>query len=144
VFDFSNRWVLILAAGLSLALACSQAEQKTEAAPPPARAAAVPTPMIDPAAATAEADKVFAERCATCHGVRGGGNGLASEGLVPPPRNFQDPEWQKSVSDEHIEKIVQYGGSAVGKSPAMPGNPDLISKLEVVAALRAHIRALAP
>ncbi len=144
VFDFSNRWVLILAAGLSLALACSQAEQKTEPAPPPARAAAAPIPAVDPAAAKAEADKIFAERCATCHGARGAGDGPASAGLVPPPRNFQASEWQKSVSDEHIEKIIQYGGAAVGKSPAMPGNPDLISKLEVVAALRAHIRALAP
>ena len=144
MLDFSNRWVLMLAAGLSVALACSQAEQKTEPARPPALPAAAPTPVIDPAAAKAEADKMFAERCATCHGARGAGNGLASEGLVPPPRNFQDPDWQKSVSDEHIEKIVQYGGAAVGKSPTMPGNPDLISKRELVAALRAHIRALAP
>ena len=64
-------------------------------------------------------------------------------GLMPKPRNFQDAAWQKSVSDEHIEQIVQYGGAAVGKSPAMPANPDLTSKPEVVAALRAHVRALA-
>jgi mono/diheme cytochrome c family protein len=79
----------------------------------------------------------------TCHGPNGAGDGPASAGLVPPPRNFQDAAWQKSVTDEHIEKIVQYGGAAVNKSPAMPANPDLMSKPAVVAALRAHVRALA-
>jgi mono/diheme cytochrome c family protein len=142
--DLSNRWVLILAAGL--ALACSQGEQKTEPspAPPSPTSAAEPAPVVDAVAATAEAEKIFVERCVTCHGARGAGDGPASAGLVPPPRNFQDPEWQKSVSDEHIETIVKYGGAAVGRSPAMPANPDLNSKPEVVAALRVHIRALAP
>jgi len=62
---------------------------------------------------------------------------------VPPPRNFQDAAWQASVSDQHIEQIIQYGGAAVGKSPTMPSNPDLMSKAEVVAALREHVRGLA-
>ena len=58
----------------------------------------------------------------------------------PHPRNFHDKAWHQSVTDEHIEKIIQYGGSAVGKSPAMPANPDLTSKPDVVAALRKKIR----
>ncbi|MCB9488900.1 MAG: hypothetical protein H6684_09240 [Deltaproteobacteria bacterium] len=57
-------------------------------------------------------------------------------------RNFQDSEWQKSVTDEHIEKIIKYGGAAVGKSPMMPANPDLSAKDEVAKALRVHIREL--
>jgi mono/diheme cytochrome c family protein len=143
--DLAKRFVLRgLAAGLSLALACSEGERKTEPAAPSAPAAVAPSPALDAASATAEADKIFAERCATCHGARGAGDGPASQGLVPPPRNFQDPQWQASVSDAHIETIVKYGGAAVGKSPAMPANPDLNSRPEIVAALRAHIRALAP
>ena len=31
---------------------------------------------------------VYAEYCMACHGVDGKGNGVASKGLVPPPRNF--------------------------------------------------------
>jgi mono/diheme cytochrome c family protein len=131
----------LLAAGLVLALGCSQEEAPAPAAPV-ARPAPAPVPAIDPAAIRAEADKIFAERCTTCHGARGAGDGPVSAGLVPPPRNLQDPEWQRSVTDEHIEKIVMYGGAAVGKSLAMPPNPDLMSKPEVVAALRAHVRAL--
>jgi hypothetical protein len=81
-------------------------------------------------------------RCMTCHGARGAGNGPGSAALNPKPRNFQDPEWQDSVDDEHIAKIVMYGGAAVGKSPVMPGNPDLTAKPELVDALVDVIRDL--
>ena len=134
-------------AGLSLAIACSQSEPKSRPAAaarrPRPRPLPQPTPAVDAVAAQAEAEKIFSERCVTCHGASGGGDGPASAGLVPKPRNFQDSAWQKSVSDEYIEQIVQYGGAAVGKSPAMPANPDLMSKPAVVAALRAHVRSLA-
>ncbi|MBZ4415003.1 c-type cytochrome [Myxococcus sp. RHSTA-1-4] len=89
-----------------------------------------------------EAEEVFNSRCAVCHGPRGAGDGAASAGLTPPPRNFQDTSWQTAVSDEHIEKIIAYGGGAVGRSPAMPPNPDLADK-PVVRGLREHIRGLA-
>lgn len=138
--------LLILAGGL--ALACGE---RSEQAPPAgsAPAAQAPAPAAPAAAAaggaaaTAEAKQIFETRCFTCHGANGAGDGPASAGLTPPPRNFQDPAWQASVTDEHIRQIIQYGGAAVGKSPAMPGNPDLMSKPEVVDALRALVRGLA-
>ena len=89
-----------------------------------------------------EAQQLFSTRCTPCHGSQGAGDGVASRGLTPPPRNFQDDHWQESVNDAHIERIIQYGGAAVGKSPGMPPNPDLQAKPEVVAALREHIRGL--
>lgn len=92
--------------------------------------------------ARAEAQQIFTGRCTTCHGQTGQGDGPASAGLTPQPRNFQDHEWQESVANDHIERIIVYGGAAVGKSPAMSPNPDLQSKPEVVAALRQHIRSL--
>jgi mono/diheme cytochrome c family protein len=90
-----------------------------------------------------EAAEIFSGRCFACHGAEGEGNGPASAGLTPPPRNFKDKVWQKAVTDDHIEKIIQFGGAAVGKSPAMPGNPDLMAKAEAVRALRQMIRDLA-
>ena len=89
-----------------------------------------------------EAEEIFSGRCTPCHGPEGRGDGPASAGLTPKPRNFGDRTWQKSVSNEHIENIIQYGGAAVGKSPAMPPNPDLVAKPAVIKALRAHIRTL--
>lgn len=131
-----------------IALACGPASESDKAPPaPPSAAGPAATVPEAPAvsdAAREEAKQIFATRCFTCHGPTGAGDGPASAGLTPPPRNFQDPVWQQSVTDEHIEQIIQYGGAAVGKSPAMPSNPDLMSKPEVVAALRAYVRGLAP
>lgn len=130
-------------------LACgpgSESDRSDAPAPPPAAGTEATTPAGgEPSvAASEEAEQIFATRCFTCHGPAGAGDGPGSAGLTPAPRDLQDPAWQQSVSDEHIEQIIQYGGSAVGRSPAMPGNPDLMSKPEIVAALRAHIRGLAP
>ncbi len=88
----------------------------------------------------AEANTLFATRCAACHGTDGTGNGPGSAGLTPKPRNYRDRAWQRTVSDEEIEKAIVYGGAAVGKSPQMTANPDLQAKPGVVAALREKIR----
>ena len=90
-----------------------------------------------------EAKEIFSARCTVCHGASGKGDGPGAAALNPKPRNFTDPEWQKSVNDEYIEKIIQFGGIAVGKSAMMPGNPDLGSKPEVVKGIRATVRELA-
>jgi mono/diheme cytochrome c family protein len=139
---------VLLFGALALALACGERESGPTApaapsAPPAATTTAPPpAPAADPAAAVAEAEQIFATRCTTCHGSAGAGDGPGSAALDPKPRNFQDAAWQDSVTDEHIEKIVMYGGAAVGRSPTMPGNPDLMSKPDVVRALVAHVRGL--
>lgn len=110
-----------------------------------------PAATAEPAAAAAakpsvavgtEAKQIFETRCYTCHGMQGMGDGPGSAGLTPKPRNFHDREWQASVTDDHINKIIRYGGAAVGRSPMMPGNPDLIAKPDLVAALVEHVRSL--
>jgi mono/diheme cytochrome c family protein len=108
-----------------------------------------PTPASNPKVAAAavsdeaikEAKSLFGMRCAMCHGADGSGNGSASAGLKPQPRDFRDPTWQSSVTDQHIEMAIERGGLAVGKSPLMPPNPDLVGK-PVVKGLRAFIRSL--
>jgi mono/diheme cytochrome c family protein len=105
--------------------------------------AAPPAPAPSGAsAAQREADLVFAQRCSVCHGPRGEGDGPGSIGLEPKPRNFHDPAWQASVTDEHLRRVIVEGGGAVGKSPLMLPNPDLAAKPEIVAALVVQIRSL--
>jgi mono/diheme cytochrome c family protein len=87
------------------------------------------------------AANLFAERCAQCHGANGAGDGPAAKALQPQPRNFHDPGWQSSVTDEQITKIIRFGGPAIGKSPVMPGNPDLVERGAVVASLTARLRS---
>lgn len=95
-----------------------------------------------PAAATQEADTVWKQRCATCHGDNGKGDGALGASLDPKPRDFTTPAWQQSVTDDHIRKIIVEGGQSVGLSFLMVPNPDLAQKPDVVRALVAHVRAL--
>lgn len=96
-------------------------------------------PTADPAA---QAKEIFGTRCMACHGPEGRGDGPASVSLTPKPRNFHDTAWQAKVDDAHIMTIIKVGGAAVGLSPAMPSNPDLNSKDDVVAALKDYVRGL--
>ena len=140
-FSYSAR-TLILIAGLALGgAACDGGSSEAPAKPTASKPAVAPAkPQLN---ATEQANQIFSTRCMTCHGPEGRGDGPASAGLTPSPRNFSLKEWQASVTDEHIEKIIQYGGVAVGRAATMPPNPDLMSKPEVVTALRVHIRSLA-
>ena len=127
-----NLRQLVGAAALSLACGAAGATWATEA---------VAADDV-PAAAMKEAEGIFKTRCTTCHGASGKGDGPAAAGLNPKPRDMTDPAWQKSVTDEQIEKIIKSGGPAVGKSPLMPGNPDLASKPDVIKALRVLVRKM--
>jgi hypothetical protein len=93
---------------------------------------APPTPIT--------AELIFSTRCSTCHGTTGHGDGPAAQALNPKPRNYTDPAWQKSVTDEQIKKTIVEGGAAVGKSPLMVPNPDLADKPVVVDGLVKIIR----
>lgn len=132
-----------LAAAVTVVLAvvgCSKTEPQ-QAAPAvtaaPTPAAVAPSPPADPAA---DAKSLFRTKCVVCHGDHGAGDGPGAAAIVPKPRAFADAEWQASVTDDHIKKIILEGGPAVGKSPAMPPNPDLKGKDEELSALVKIIR----
>jgi cytochrome c553 len=80
-------------------------------------------PSKQPASDAAKA--YFAQTCALCHGADGSGTGPMAAQLNPKPRNYTDPNWQASVTDEEIKQIILLGGQGVGKSNAMPPNPGL-------------------
>ena len=94
------------------------------------------------AEAVAEANKVWTERCVTCHGNDGGGGGPGAAALAVKPRSFKDPTWQSSVDDARIGKVIVEGGAAAGLNEAMAPNPDLKDKPAVVAELTKKIRKL--
>lgn len=129
------------------AFGCSKSEPAPTAPPPaaapaaPAAAPAAPTPA--PTAAAADPKEVFKTRCVMCHGESGKGDGPASAALTPKPRNYCDAEWQKTVTDEQIKKAIVGGGVAVGKSPLMPGQPDLANDPATLEGLVKLIRAFA-
>lgn len=97
------------------------------------------TPKVS-AAAKAEARKIYTQRCVTCHGDSGKGDGAGAAALNPKPRSFSDAAWQKSVDDAKLSKVIVGGGTAVGLSALMPPNPDLKDKPDVVNGLIAIVR----
>lgn len=139
-----SRYFGLIIIGIGVvAFGCTPKEDaapEEKAAPAPVAEAAEAPAAVDP---TAEAAEIFENRCAVCHGMTGKGDGEGSAALDPKPRDFTSPEWQKSVTDEHIQKIVVYGGAGVGKSPTMPANPDLDAKPAVVKEIVAYVRDLA-
>jgi mono/diheme cytochrome c family protein len=90
----------------------------------------------------AEAAHIFQSRCAACHGAEGRGDGPAASNMDPRPRDFQNPKWQKSITDATIAQAIVHGGAAVGVSGEMAPNPDLGDEPGVVAALVEHVRGL--
>lgn len=92
--------------------------------------------------ARVKARAIFEDRCANCHGERGDGDGPGAKILPVKPRKFTDYGWQNQVTDEHLAKVIVYGGPAVGLSPDMPANADLRRKPSVVAGLVEYIRKL--
>ena len=89
---------------------------------------------------SAQTKDIFQTRCAPCHGANGHGDGAAAIHLAPRPRDFHDPVWQRSVTDQDIETIVRRGGLAVGKSVLMPAHPDFDE--ERIRELRQLVRSL--
>lgn len=126
---------LMTAVALVFSLACNQ--------PPTSQSSSVSTGAGTPAATGAgqktaandapdTARTYFKQKCVVCHGDHGAGDGPGAAALDPKPRAFSLPDWQASVTDEQIAKTIVEGGAGVGKNAAMPPNPDLKSKKEVV------------
>lgn len=142
------HWIWVLMVGSCLAVwGCTSketapAEQETEPATAEPSAAEPEKTEVAAADPAAEAREIFQSRCTVCHGESGKGDGPGSAALDPKPRDFTSVEWQESVTDEHLRKIIVYGGIAVGKSAAMPANPDLDAKPEVVNELVKIVRSL--
>jgi mono/diheme cytochrome c family protein len=86
-------------------------------------------------------EKIFQTRCFVCHGRDGRGSGPASEGLSQKPQDLTDPSWQRGVTDDQIKTVISAGGAIMGKSGAMPPNPDLTN--DDLNSLVAYVRRLA-
>jgi mono/diheme cytochrome c family protein len=129
----------LLSTGTALSAPKKKQQAKEEA--PPAAAPAAPAPALPPEAVK-EAAQLFSTMCSTCHGAGGKGDGAAAAALNPKPRDFTSADWQRSVNDDAIAKVILVGGVGVGKSPVMPPNPQLKGKPQVIAALTALIRNL--
>ncbi len=66
----------------------------------------------------ARGHRVFLQRCATCHGPQGRGDGQNAYNLQPPPPDFQESLAKLSPADRRT--VVERGTAARGRSPLCP------------------------
>lgn len=137
----TQSFAVMLTVAVLGVVACNKSEgdKSGGAATGTAESNAAPAKAVDAKAAK----EMFDTRCAACHGTSGKGDGPGAAALNPKPRDYTDKSWQASVTDEQIKKAILLGGAAVGKSPIMPGSPDLDSKPEVVDGLVKIVRGFA-
>lgn len=79
--------------------------------------------------------KVFATRCALCHGPDGYGNGPGAAALNPKPRNYHDKAYMDSRTDAQLLEVIRNGKGAMPKWGA------ILSDAEIQAVLK-HVRKL--
>ena len=92
-------------------------------------------------AADGKARRIFATRCASCHGPAGKGDGPIARSLTPPPRDYSDATWQAATGDAAIAAVIAKGGGAMKKSSTMPPSPDLAADPEALAAMVKLVRS---
>jgi mono/diheme cytochrome c family protein len=85
-------------------------------------------------------EQIFQTRCFVCHGRTGIGDGPSAQGLGTPVRDLTAADWQNSITDESIGKVIRNGAKAIGGNAAMPPNPDLSNAQ--VQSLTQYIREL--
>jgi cytochrome c553 len=131
---------LVLAAATAATVAACGKNEK----PPPAATAHINQESGPPSRQPNEGARAyFQQTCSLCHGVDGTGNGPMAAQLNPRPRNYTDPTWQASVSDDDIKQIIVAGSAAVGKSGGMPPNPGLKEDLVLLDGLVKIVRGFA-
>jgi mono/diheme cytochrome c family protein len=69
-------------------------------------------------ARAARGRRVFGQRCATCHGAEGRGDGQNAFNLLPPPPDFQESLAKVTAADRR--RIIEGGTAALGRSPLCP------------------------
>jgi mono/diheme cytochrome c family protein len=69
-------------------------------------------------AVAARGHRVFLQRCATCHGPQGRGDGQNAYNLQPPPPDFQESLAKVAVDERR--RIIEGGTASVGRSALCP------------------------
>ncbi len=95
----------------------SAAPAATAPAPAAPAAPAVPAAAITPDAAKGAA--LYAANCASCHGLRGDGDGPVGAALDPKPVKHSDGAYMNALTNTHLFKVIKEGGPSVGKSAMM-------------------------
>lgn len=87
----------------------------------------------------AHGKRVFGQRCATCHGPEGRGDGQNAYNLQPPPPDFSASLSELSVADRRA--VIAGGTRALGRSALCPPWASSL-RVEEVEALLAYMEVM--
>ena len=86
-----------------------------------------------------KAKQLFSERCSSCHGAEGKGDGPAAVALPPDmkPADLATGKYKFATDEAKFKELLSKGGIGVGLSPLMPmqaglGDEDIKSLYELV------------
>lgn len=85
-------------------------------------------PALSHAADLARGKTLFDQRCTSCHGALGAGDGPVAAALPADqkPRNLANGSPMKYATDDaKMKELLKKGGPAFGLNPLMPMQPDL-------------------
>jgi mono/diheme cytochrome c family protein len=90
----------------------------------------------------AEGRKLYSTYCASCHGDKGKGDGVAASSLPVKPKDHTDGATMNQLTDQFLADVISKGGGAVGRSTFMPAWGGSLNEKQV-RDLIAYIRSLA-
>ncbi|MFN8578965.1 MAG: c-type cytochrome [Candidatus Sericytochromatia bacterium] len=56
-----------------------------------------------------EGKKIYEQNCASCHGIKGKGDGTVGAALNPKPRNFVEAKFKYGSDDKSLYKTISNG-----------------------------------
>jgi mono/diheme cytochrome c family protein len=74
-------------------------------------------PWVENEDMIAHGAQVFSGICAACHGPKGLGDGPASNGMKPPPRNFVEGKWRYGGDSATLFKTITAGSPGTSMAP---------------------------
>jgi cytochrome c oxidase cbb3-type subunit 3 len=140
-------WALVVVLGLAALGFGAYLTMRPAAAPgpapvvAPAGATATNAPSAGPASAdalVASGRALYAERCVSCHGPEGRGDGPIAKAMnTTVPANLADADWKHGEAPEQVLAVLNAGV----KGTSMPGYRGIVAEADLKA-LAAYVYAL--
>ena len=90
-------------------------------------------PLVMAAGDASAGAKIFADKCARCHGktAKGDGPDLKRLQSATSPDDWTDKDTNQGLADDFITSMITRGGKANGKSRIMPAFGDKLSPPQI-------------